>query len=150
MDAKAKLNDIVKTVLSLLGKDSEVLIEIEEGRANVRINGQEDGSLIGFRGKNIQAIERVLTLMINRDLPDGEKIRVSVDVNDYKVTKDNQLKSMVKGVCESVKENGQSYEMRAMTPRERKLVHDVVNEFEDLKSESIGEDEERRVVISKR
>lgn len=142
------ISEKVTTILTLLDRLTEFKIEKEENILNIKIEGQKDGALIGFKGSNLFAFERILSLVINHDLPYDEKIYVSVDVNGYKMNRENQIRIDVKNIASLVKQSSLPHEMPIMSPRERKIVHDEINEFEGLKSESVGENELRRVIIS--
>ena len=147
---KDLIKEKVRKLLSLMEKDSEFTFDVDtENKAvNIKITDQKDGALIGFRGKNLQALERIVSLMANKDLPHEEKFYISIDVNDYKINREKQLRASIKTIGEQVLQTGKPYELSAMSPRERRIVHDEINSMEGLKSESIGEDEQRRVVIS--
>jgi spoIIIJ-associated protein len=154
MDNKKRNEKILKFTCELLEKmNFEVEkafvedIEGEESQVMVGITVNSPAGLIGFRGRNLAAIQFVLSLIIRSQV--GEGIRVLLDVNNYRSEQKVRLEAMVKNLAEKVLATGKEVSMANMSSYERRLCHMVLAEIEGVTSESEGEGEERHIVIKK-
>ena len=87
-------------------------------------------------------------MIVGRRLDD--RIRVVVDVQDYRKRREARLVEHALEVAERVLSTGQDEELDPMSPYERKLVHDAVGEVEGVETDSRGEEPNRYVVIHAR
>ncbi|MFA5828491.1 MAG: R3H domain-containing nucleic acid-binding protein [Candidatus Shapirobacteria bacterium] len=154
MDNKERNETILQLTCELLGKmNLEVEnafvedIEDEEGQVLVGVTVANPASLIGFRGRNLAAVQTVLSLMVKSKL--GEWLRVLLDVNNYREEQKTRLESMVKNLAEKVLETGRSVALANMSSYERRICHMSCSTIEGVVSESEGEGEDRHVVIKK-
>jgi len=122
-------------------------MEAEEGEEQILIGltVANPGSLIGFKGRNLAAIQMVLSLAVKNRV--GKWIRVLLDVNNYREEQKNRLEKMAEMAAEKVKQTGQAVVMMNMSSYERRICHMKVKEIEGVTSESEGEGEERHVVV---
>lgn len=120
--------------------------ETEEGnQVVVGVTVANPGSLIGFRGRNLAAMQLVLGLIVKKEF--GEWIRVVVDVNNYRQEQKERLETMTKNLAEKVKQGGVPVAMGNMSAYERRICHMILGEIEGITGESEGEGEERHIVI---
>ncbi|MDD2482995.1 MAG: hypothetical protein PHE32_00555 [Candidatus Shapirobacteria bacterium] len=154
MDNKKRNETILKLTCELLEKMNfeveKAFVEDmdgEESQAMVGITVSNPAGLIGFRGRNLAAIQFVLSLIIRSQI--GEGIRVLLDVNNYRSEQKVRLEGMVKNLAEKVLATGKEVSMANMSSYERRLCHMVLAEIEGVTSESEGEGEERHIVIKK-
>jgi len=117
----------------------------EEQAVLVSINVENPASLIGFRGKNLAAIQLVLSLMVKNKL--GDWIRVILDVNNYRGEQKTRLEAMAKSLADKVVATGKEVQMASMSSFERRLCHMAIADRTDITSESEGEGEDRHIVI---
>jgi spoIIIJ-associated protein len=96
----------------------------------------------------LDAIQELARTAVGRRLDD--RIRVLVDVGDYRKRQDDRLQEHAREVAERVLRTGDEEHLEPMNAYERKLVHDVVAEFEGIESLSEGADPDRFVVIRPR
>ena len=101
--------------------------------------------LIGRHGQTLDAIQELARTAVGRRLDD--RIRVLVDVGDYRKRQEERLVEGAREVAERVQRSGTEEQLDPMNAYERKLVHDVVAEFEGLESISEGVDPDRFVVV---
>jgi spoIIIJ-associated protein len=140
--------DFVEELLEHMGIDaiaeptthgSHVYVDIVDGP-------EEDMALlIGRQGQTLDAIQELARTAVGRRL--DERIRVVVDVQDYRKRQEDRLVQRAREVAERVEQTGQEESLDPMNPYQRKLVHDVVAEFDGLESVSEGIEPERFVVI---
>ena len=144
--------DFLEGLLSRMGLTAGVELNFEDGTMYVDILGtdpddEDMGLLIGRHGQTLEALQELTrTAVIHRT---GLRSRVVVDVEDYKKRQRDRLEARVREIAKRVARTGQSEELEAMNPYERKLVHDVVSGVDGATSSSRGEEPERFVVIQR-
>jgi spoIIIJ-associated protein len=154
MDNKERNETILKITCDLLASmnfevDNAFVedIEGEENQVLVGITVTNPASLIGFRGKNLAAVQTILSLMVKSKL--GEWLRVLLDVNNYREEQRVRLESMVKNFAEKVLETGRPVALASMSSYERRLCHMSCAEIPGVITESEGEGDDRHIVIKK-
>lgn len=125
--------------------ESEENKEKETGQVLVSLTVANPGSLIGFKGRNMVAIQTVLSLIVKNKI--GEWIRILLDVNNYRQEQKERLESMVRNLATKVKETGKEVQLVNMSSYERRICHMIAAEIGGVVTESEGEGEERHVVI---
>jgi spoIIIJ-associated protein len=150
-DVEEQADAVADFVEDLLGRmDIDAIAEPTEhgGRMYVDIlDGSEDDMalLIGKHGQTLDAIQELARQAIGRRL--DERIRVIVDVEDYRKRREARLEERAREVAERVLRDGGEEELEPMNALERKIVHDAVAEVEGVETFSRGEDPSRYVVI---
>ncbi|MGI8616385.1 MAG: protein jag [Actinomycetota bacterium] len=140
--------DFVEELLERMGIDAIAEPVSHRGHVYVDIvEGPEDDMalLIGRHGQTLDAIQELARTSVGRRLDD--RIRVLVDVGDYRKRQEERLIEDAREVAERVRSTGTEERLDPMNAYERKLVHDVVAEFDGLESSSEGVDPDRFVVI---
>ena len=122
-------------------------VEGEENQVLVGVTVSNPANLIGFRGRNLAAIQLILSLMVKNKMADW--VRVVLDVNNYRQEQKTRLESMVINLSNKVLQTGSPVALANMSSYERRLCHIVTAQIEGVVSESEGEGEERHVVIKK-
>jgi spoIIIJ-associated protein len=140
--------DFVEELLERMGIDAIAEPTTHRGHVYVDIvEGPEDDMalLIGRHGQTLDAIQELARTSVGRRLDD--RVRVLVDVGDYRKRQEDRLIEHAREVAERVQRAGAEEQLDPMNAYERKLVHDVVAEFEGVESVSEGVDPDRFVVI---
>jgi spoIIIJ-associated protein len=140
--------DFVEELLERMGIDAIAEPTTHRGHVYIDIvDGPEDDMalLIGRHGQTLDAIQELARTAVGRRLDD--RIRVLVDVGDYRKRQEERLIEGAREVAERVQSTGNEEHLDPMNAYERKLVHDVVAEFEGLESISEGVDPDRFVVV---
>jgi len=122
-------------------------VEGEEEQVLVGITVANPAGLIGFRGKNLAAVQLVLSLMVRNQV--GENIRVLLDINNYRNEQKERLEGMVRVLAEKCLTTNKNVVLANMSSYERRICHMVLAEIEGVTSDSEGEGEERHIVIKK-
>lgn len=139
----------IHTLLNAMGFGSDIeSIDVHQGAAvrfSVRIKGKVN-MLIGERGNNLVALEHMLKKIINKKKGEDEQ-KFTLDVNDYRVKRLEDLKQDVKDAAREVRLYHRDSPLRPMSSFERRIVHLLLEEYPDITTESVGADQERRVVI---
>jgi spoIIIJ-associated protein len=112
----------------------------------VEITGSDLGLLIGPRAATLDAIQELVRTALQRRIG-GHGARVHVDVGGYRARRHEALAVFVREAAERALESGRDQVFEPMSPMDRKVVHDTVNEIEGVATISEGEEPRRRVVI---
>lgn len=151
IDIEEQADAVADFVEELLGKmEIDAIAEPteENGRVYVDIlDGEPDDMslLIGRHGQTLDAIQELARQVVGRRL--DERIRVLVDVEDYRKRRASRVIEQARDAAEQVLETGSERSLDPMDALERKIVHDAVAEIEGVRTESRGEDPNRFVVI---
>lgn len=114
----------------------------------VNIHGMNEnlGLLIGRRGETLAALQLLVNLIVSHRTK--HRLRIVVDAENYRQRREENLRSLALRVAQQVRTYRRSIALEAMPPYERRIVHIALSDSKDISTESIGEGEERRVVIS--
>ncbi|MGE5595633.1 MAG: RNA-binding cell elongation regulator Jag/EloR [Hyphomicrobiales bacterium] len=117
-------------------------------RAVIDIQGDDLGLLIGRRGDTLLSLQYLVNLIVSRRYPG--KGGVSIDVEHYRHRRESQIVSLAQRMADRVRQTGSAITLEPMTASERRLVHLALADDPDLVTNSIGEGDNRKVVISSR
>jgi spoIIIJ-associated protein len=123
--------------------DGVMYVDVLGGQA-----AESMGILIGRHGQTLDALQEVTRSAVQRRTQ--ERCRVVVDVEDYRKRRRSQLAQRTKDVAQRVRRTGKPERFEAMTPYDRKIVHDAAGEVGGVETSSEGEEPERRVVIRRK
>ena len=122
-------------------------IKIEDYTIFVDIKGQAAGLLIGYRGESLNAMQTILSTIANRNFND--KIKLILDIENYREKRAKILEELAEKVSKTVLKNGKSITLEPMSAYERKIIHTKLQDNTKVETYSIGEGDNRRVVIAK-
>lgn len=137
---------VAKEILDVMGIEADVKIEQIPGREGVEISGGDLGVLIGRGGENLVALQQVVSAITSKKA--GRTVHIPVDVEGYRRRREDQLREVAKRVAERVRATGQAVTLEPMLAYERRVVHLAVQGTPGLRTESVGLEPNRRVVIS--
>lgn len=139
-----KTKDLLK-YLDIKYSDISVSFEEETRTSQISIKGDDLGMLIGFHGKNLDALKTIISLMINKELGKDDSIRVIIDINDYSEKRKLQLQSMLENAktVMAAREKS-SYAFPPMNPADRRILHTLAQEM-GMKTLSEGDGRNRHV-----
>jgi spoIIIJ-associated protein len=104
------------------------------------------GLLIGRRGETLSALQLLVNLIVSHRTK--RRMRIIVDAENYRQRREENLRSLALRVAQQVRNYRRSIALEAMPPHERRIVHLALADSQDISTESIGEGDARRVVIS--
>jgi len=143
--------EVVSKLLELMHLNAQVSARYDdpdrEGRKSVYVDvtGKDLGVLIGRRGKTIDAFQRIAALIVSKEM--SRWVRLSIDVEGHRSRREKQLRGMAKKMAQQVIKNGRRQSLEPMSASERRIVHMELQNSPDVKTNSIGEDPQRKVVI---
>lgn len=135
-------------LMGQLGLSASVALEeLDEETVELRVEGSDLGFLIGPRGATLAALQDVTRTVVHRKTG-GRNGRIMVDVAGYRQKRKSALERFTKEAATQVRETGTPRVLEPMSPPDRKVVHDTVNQIEGVTTTSEGEEPSRRVVIN--
>lgn len=139
--------NFVKTLLGNMGVDADVVLtEEKEDSALITVSGSNLGLLIGKHGDVLDAIQYLSTLAANKDKDDF--FRIAVDIEGYREKRAETLRALARKMADRVLKSRRSYTFEPMNAYERRIIHAEVQKIEGVSTHSIGQDADRKIVIS--
>lgn len=118
----------------------------DEHSASISLSGDEVGVVIGRRGETMDAVQYLTGLVVNR--LEGEYFRVNIDSGGYREKRAKTLENLALRLARSAVRTGKSSTLEPMNPYERRIIHSTVQTVEGAASHSVGDEPNRRVVIT--
>jgi spoIIIJ-associated protein len=146
-DAPDVAADVLEEMLEKMGVDAEVEVR-EEDPITLNVIGEDLGILIGRRGETLSAVQFILNQMLNQKT--GEWFGVIVDAEDYRLRREEQLRGLARRMADRARYYRQEVTLDPMPPHERRIVHMELAEQGQVDTHSVGEGDDRRVVITPR
>ncbi|NMC36582.1 KH domain-containing protein [Candidatus Beckwithbacteria bacterium] len=134
-----------KELLTLLGIEAKISLHEEDEGVVLEIDNEESGILIGYHGETLQALQIILSQLVYKKT--GEWQKFTIDVGGYLQGRKEQLYNMADRAVDQVRATGKSQSLPYLSAKERRLIHTYLSQVEGIKTESIGEDEARRLVV---
>ena len=147
-DLENEAEELLEILLDRMGFMADFDLVSEDPLAYNVVGDDDFGRLIGRQGETLRAFGYLVNLMLGRRL--GRPCRVIVDVNGYRQRRADQLAELAETLADEVRATQEPITLEAMPANERRLVHVALVDDEDVRTYSIGEGDERRVVISPR
>jgi spoIIIJ-associated protein len=121
--------------------------EVDEETVEIKVVGDDLGLLIGPKGQTLTAVQELTRTVVQRAAGAGRGARVRVDIGGYRERRREALERFTRQVAEQVLSSGTPTALEAMSPPDRKVVHDTVNTIDGVRTISEGEEPRRRVVV---
>lgn len=143
-------------MLDLLGKLTEATglrIDVSSGEVSGRyvslsIGGDDAGYLVGKNGEVLNSLQYLLNIIYNQQVGNG--VRATLDGNDYRRKREEQLTILATKIAAQVEKRGEEAVLDALPAFERRIVHKALGEHAGVMTYSEGEEPNRRVVIAPR
>ncbi len=148
MNNEKNTKKIIEDILNNMGIRYDIVEELEDTLTQkklFRIKSPESGLLIGDRGETFQALSHLIRRIASKDLE--EMADFSIDVNDYRASMIERLKMTAGILANRARDMKADVEMDPMSSYERLIIHGTLSGQPNIKTESIGEGRERRLVI---
>jgi spoIIIJ-associated protein len=140
-EAKAVLEELLR--LMEVPGTVEVATGGETARLNVR--GSDLGVLIGRRGEKLASLQHIVNLIVAKR--EGEYHRIAVDVENYRGRREEQLRDVADRAAKRVLQTGKIIQLEPMPAIERRIVHMALVENGKVRTQSVGVEPNRRIVI---
>ena len=148
-----ELQKISEELLALMGTKAKVSVSCDEDKSDknnkcylVNIeSAEETGLLIGKKGETLLSLQLILGILLKQKT--GEWERVTVNIGDYLEKEEGYLKNLALSAAARAKETGEPQSLYNLKPFQRRLVHMALADDKEVATESIGEGEERYLVV---
>lgn len=139
---------VVRDILAGAGLDADVQFSQEDDDINIDVTGEDLGFAIGRRAQTLDAIQLIAYLISAKAVDPDERRRVSVDIDEYRAAREEELFDLADRAVRDALSSGQPVELKPMTSNERRSVHHYLLDNGDVDTHSVGEDPDRRIVVS--
>ena len=137
---------VVVDIVNLMDLRTRVTSWEDEEEIHVDVWGEDLGILIGRGGSTLQALQDIVATIVRRSC--AEMRRIVVDVERYKERRRQKLREYAERMADRALATKRPVKLEPMNPRERKIVHDALKDYDGVESKSEGEDPQRSIVIS--
>lgn len=142
----AEMRDFTNKFFNLLNiQNLKIDLQIKEKRIYINVTGDDINYLIGYRGETLNYLQLVFSNIANKEIK--HKCSVILDIENYREKRKVVLEGLAEKISKTVIRNGKKIELEPMTAYERKVIHTKLQNSSKVKTYSVGEEPNRRVVI---
>ncbi|MFK4786221.1 RNA-binding cell elongation regulator Jag/EloR [Fusobacterium sp. MFO224] len=136
-----KIFTLSQEILSNMNLNLKVdFVETKDKVYYINLSGEDQGIIIGKKGKTLNSFEYLLNSLL-------KDLRVSVDVEGFKDKRNKTLKELANKMALKAIKTKRVVRLNPMPPRERKIIHEIINQYKELDTFSEGRDPKRYIVI---
>lgn len=141
----------VKTLLDYLKVSAVTTVEKQLSNEDdreyyrVEIEGDDLSLLIGRRAETLNAIQYMVSLIVTHHF--GSWIRIQVDIQNYRSRRERELQKLARRMADQVISTGRKQMLEPMPANERRIVHIELRKRDDVYTESVGEEPNRKIFI---
>lgn len=133
-----------KELLDYMGLNLQMeVLKASDHFVLLNLYGEDNGIIIGKKGKTLNSFEYLLNSLI-------KNVKVEIDVEGFKEKRANTLRDLARKMAEKALKSDRAIKLNPMPPRERKIIHEIVNKYEGLDTYSEGKDPKRYIVIKRK
>ncbi len=133
-----------KELLDYMGLNLQMeVLKASDHFVLLNLYGEDNGIIIGKKGKTLNSFEYLLNSLI-------KNVKVEIDVEGFKEKRANTLRDLARKMAEKALKSERAIKLNPMPPRERKIIHEIVNKYEELDTYSEGRDPKRYIVIKRK
>jgi len=136
---------VLEELLRLMGVPGDVEIATGGETARLNVRGSDLGVLIGRRGEKLASLQHIVNLIVAKK--EGEYHRIAVDVENYRGRREEQLRDVADRAAKRVLQTGKIIQLEPMPAIERRIVHMALVENPKVRTQSVGVEPNRRIVI---
>ena len=142
--------DFIRTVILDIGLNATAeLYSCDDGTRRITIKGEDASTLIGHHGDTLDALQYLANLACARKNIHGErdKSRVTLDIEGYRAKREETLRALARRMAQKALRNKRSVMLEPMSAYERRIIHSEIQGIEGVSTNSIGSDNNRKIVI---
>jgi spoIIIJ-associated protein len=140
-----EIRALTQGILDRMGLETSVTVKQEKDTVHVRVEGEKSGLLIGRRGQTLEALQYLLTLMVNRK--GSGKVRLLLDSGGYRNRRKEYLEKLALRMGAKAKQTGKPVVINPLNAHDRRIVHLALEKDKTLKTVSRGEGPMKKIVI---
>ena len=145
-DVKEYIKNYIQEIATQMGIDINIEVKEDEGIFNVVLVSNENAILIGKDGRTLNSLQLLLRQALQVET--GFNIKVNLDAGNYKAKKVKNFEFEMKKVLREVQESKVDVKLDPMNSYQRRIIHNLANKFENIKTYSEGEGQERHVIVN--
>lgn len=145
-DAVSLAKDFLSKVFADMGLEVSLDIKLEDNDLTINLIGDDMGIIIGKRGETLDSLQYLTSLVVNKS--EGSYIKVTLDTENYRTKRQEALRALASRIADKVARTGRRHIFEPMNPYERRVLHATLQSHEEVTTYSIGEDPNRKVVVS--
>lgn len=134
-------------IVELMGFPSTLEVETEGLSVSCTLRGDFEEDLTGVDGKVLDSLQYILRKVVTRKVP--ERLRISINVGDFREKRLENLKIRSVELAALVKEDGKTQVLPALNPSERRAIHMILQEDKEIRSRSVGDGLFKKILIYK-
>ena len=142
--------DFIRTVILDIGLNATAeLYSCDDGTRRITIKGEDASTLIGHHGDTLDALQYLANLASAKKNVHGErdKSRVTLDIEGYRAKREETLRALARRMAQKALKNRRSVMLEPMSAYERRIIHSEIQNIEGVSTNSIGSDNNRKIVI---
>ena len=136
---------VLEEMLSLMGLAATVEVASDGETSRLNVRGDDLGTLIGRRGEKLASLQHIVNLIVGRR--EGQHHRIAIDVENYRGRREQQLRDVADRAAKRVLQTGKIIQLEAMPAVERRIVHLALMENPKIRTQSVGVEPNRRIVV---
>lgn len=142
------IEQLVEKLFSQLGIDGTFALEYNGETLDIMMETKDTGMVIGYHGEVLESLQLILSLAIAKKL--GHFMRISIEVDGYKKNRTEYLEKLAQQTKEKALAENQEQVLMSLKSWERRVIHLILQEDDQVTSESSGEGKERVLIIKPR
>jgi len=137
--------EVLKKIVNLITTDAQITAQQEKKKIKFNVKGGNTAVLIGKKGQTLEAIQYIVEKIVNKK--SQEKIRIHVDIEGYLENRRINLERLSTRLAEKSKRIGKPVTIGQLNSYDRRVVHLVLKNDSDVRTQSIGDGFYRKLVI---
>lgn len=127
---------------------TDAKLDVKNGGESIDIDvsGEKMGLLIGKRGDTLNAIQYLTSLYVNRSK--NSYIKINIDTEGYRLKREETLVKLAKSLERRVIRDRESVSLEPMSPNERRIIHSALQDSDSVRTFSVGEEPNRKIVVA--
>ena len=138
---------ILRTILSKMGVEHEVVPTETEERITLEVKGPETGLIIGKKGQTLDSLQYMVNKIVSKKLGEGEGKPITVDAEGYRGRRAEALVELTHKLTEKTKRTGRPVAADPMSAADRRIIHVTLAEMKGLTTRSEGEGIYRHLIV---
>ena len=146
-ESVALIESEIGKILHLMGFLATIESSVAGGAVNCVIKTEFEQELTDQDGKILDSLQYIVRKIVVKKVE--ERLRINLDVNNFRERRLDELKVRAVELAEQVKENGKTQVITSLNPSERRAIHMILQEDKAIRSRSVGDGLFKKILIYK-
>lgn len=139
--------EFVNGLIQNMKLDCTATAEVQTDCVKIVLHGEDVGTLIGRRGDTLDSVQYLTNLFVNRKRKGDDYCRIIVDSETYRAKRQETLVRLANSMASKAVKYRKDMSLEPMNPYERRIIHSALQDKANIKTKSVGEEPNRRVVV---